>query len=151
MKEPGADWVIWAAMRLAALPAPKGVAEFPSSSKLCSTMTFKRRAGSASATPLANLMLCPIPNTLEAGARTSVVTEKLMKFSPPTTCRPGVVSAVLPAKGSVSKLNTVAFAVELSRAQVAAAQMAEDIIRYVDFIGLFSVRFYTTPALHTCL
>jgi len=85
--------------------------------------------------------LFAISKTRESNAKTSVAAEKLMKLSPPTTWRPGVVSAVLPAKGSVANLNTVAFAAELRSAQVAAAQMTEYFIWNNDFITYFFLDF----------
>src|SRR5687768_11186065 len=123
MKNPGPGDVSWAAIRLAALPAPNGVAGLASLSKLRSTIMLIPLVGRLAATSLAKRTWSATPNTAGANAKTSDAITKLMEGSPPTTCRPGVVSAVEPANGSDSKLNvTPAFVVALRVRSAAAAR-----------------------------
>src|SRR5947208_2992997 len=110
MKKPGPGAVSWAAIRLAAFPAPKAVAAFASSSKVSRTITFTPVAGMLAITLLANERLLT-PNVLRLNANTSELGEKERKVSLATICRPGVVNASEPAKGSVTKLNVAALSV----------------------------------------
>src|SRR5436190_8531373 len=112
MKNPAPGVVIRSAIRFAAWPAPNGVAELLSSSKVSSTTTLTPPVGMLGANAFMKLTVPPVPNTVGSSEKTSVAVEKLMKFSPPTICRPGVFRTFVPANGSVSKVNVVACAVE---------------------------------------
>jgi hypothetical protein len=62
------------------------------------------------------------PKTVDSNEKTSVKMEKSINASPPTTCRPGVVRAVDPANGSVSKRKISAAAVALKPRRTATVR-----------------------------
>jgi len=53
--------------------------------------------------------------------------KKLIKFSPPTSCRPGVFKTFVPANGSVSKVKVVAYAVANLRVERLRAKQTRDV------------------------
>src|SRR6476620_1195719 len=102
MNTPGPGEVTREAIRLAAIGAAIGG---PNS---CIKITSAPLVGSEAAGPLANSSGSVIPKSNPSNLKMSVAGLKLIDGSPPTTCRPGVVGAVDPAKGSVLKVNVAA-------------------------------------------
>src|SRR5689334_953830 len=101
---------MWLAIRSAAFPAPNGVAGLLSLSSVSRTITFTPPAGRLAAEALTKLSVGPTPKTVDSSENTSLAGLKLMNDSLPTICRPGVVRALVPAKGSVLKVKVVAYA-----------------------------------------
>jgi hypothetical protein len=94
MKNPGPGSVIWAAMRLAAMPALNAVLGSLSLSSDCRTTTFRPLVGRFAAMSFAKAVGGLAPNVAASNRKKSTAGSKSMKSSLPTTCRPGVVSAV---------------------------------------------------------